>query len=266
MATFLNGKTGRGLLLAAGLLAIVALGPVAVFALVAAIVLACIIELASFFCLLNEERLKRGADVAIMAQATVVTLGAFAAVSVINNYGLWLTMVIVAAVYCENAAAQIFGKKFGHTKLAPRHSPNKTVEGALFGWVGGAIAGTIFLGLAWWLGDAGDQIVKDWLRWLIVVVVAPLLAELGDWLESRMKRLVGVKDSSELTSQTSSWLLRAASLSWLFGRQGGALDKTDSLWFVMMVAMLVLMAPWEICFTVLVGSVSFALGHFMARS
>lgn len=266
MATFLNGKTGRGLALAAGLLVIVALGPTAVFALVAVIVLACVIELVSFFCLLNEKRLKHGADVAIMAQATIVALGTFAAVSLVNNYGLWLTMVVVATVYCENASAQIFGKKFGYTKLAPRYSPNKTVEGAVFGWIGGTTAGAIFLGLAWWLGDAGDQIVANWLRWLIVIVIGPILAEFGDWLESRTKRLVGVKDSSELTSQTNFCLIRAASLSWLFGRQGGALDKTDSLWFVMTVAMLVLMAPRELCFVVLVGSISFAAGYFMARS
>lgn len=230
VATFFRSKTGRGLLLAAGLLIAVASGPTTVFVLLALVALACMVELASFT-LFSEFTQKKGALLAVALQGLIVTVGVIATLYVIDRYGLWATMVVVAAVYLENAGAQIFGKKYGRRPLAPRYSPNKTLEGAAYGWVCGSLGGLIFLGLAMWRDSIETPLV-----WLIVVLVAPPLAELGDWVESRMKRLVGVKDSSDLTRDGTRFI-RIVSLSWLFGRQGGALDKTDSLWLVLCVVL-----------------------------
>ena len=252
MATFFSGKTGRGIALAIGLLAIVALGPVAVFILIWLVTLACLAEIGSFIAYDKDILWRRWNDptvVTVVIQGGIVVAGAVAASAVVGSYGLWLTMVIVAAVFIENAVAQVAGKRFGRTKLAPRYSPNKTVEGALWGWLGGSIAGAIALGLAWWLGGAGDQITTNWKQWLVVIVIAPPFAEVGDWLESRTKRLVGVKDSGELTRDDDSQLVRVVSLSSVWGRQGGALDKTDSLWFVMVSSFIVLATFWQIGLT-----------------
>ena len=225
MATFFRNKTGRGLLLAAGLLIIVALGPQAVFALIFIVLLACTVELASF-AHFSEFTQRKGVLTAVVLQGGIVAFGALALIYVIDQYGLGLTMVIVAAVYCENAGAQIFGKKYGRTPLSPRYSPSKTLEGAAWGWVCGFVCGLIFLGFAVWQGTVESPLV-----WVVVAAVAPPLAELGDLIESRMKRLVGVKDSGDLTREGPRFV-RVVSLSGLFGKQGGALDKTDSLWLV----------------------------------
>ncbi|HMS93161.1 MAG TPA: phosphatidate cytidylyltransferase [Candidatus Saccharibacteria bacterium] len=159
-------------------------------------------------------------------QGAIVAFGALALMYIIDQHGLGLTMVIVAAVYCENAGAQIFGKKYGRTPLSPRYSPNKTLEGAMWGWVCGSVCGLLFLALAVW-----QNAVESPMIWVVVAAIAPPLAELGDLIESRMKRLVGVDDSGDLT-RGSTRFVRIASLSGLFGKQGGALDKTDSLWLV----------------------------------
>lgn len=225
MATFFRNKTGRGLLLAAGLLIIVALGPQAVFVLLFVILLACAVELASF-AHFSEFTQRNGALTAVALQGAIVVFGALALMYIIDQHGLGLTMVIVAAVYCENAGAQIFGKKYGRTPLSPRYSPNKTLEGAMWGWVCGSVCGLLFLALAVW-----QNAVESPMIWVVVAAIAPPLAELGDLIESRMKRLVGVDDSGDLT-RGSTRFVRIASLSGLFGKQGGALDKTDSLWLV----------------------------------
>ena len=264
MATFFHSKTGRGLLLAAGLLTIIALGPMMVFLLIAVIVLACLVELTGMvYCLEAQARPKQtlAAIVAIVLQGLIVFVGAVMAVDVIDRHSLWAALIMVAAVYCENAGAQIFGKKFGRTPLAPRHSPNKTLEGAAYGWVCGIFGGIVFLALAVWSGGVD---LDNVLTWLAIVVIVPPVAEIGDWIESRMKRLVGVKDSSDLTRDNTRFI-RIVSLSWLFGRQGGALDKTDSLWLAVGVTWLMLAAPWLV-YGMLIGVVGFVVAYTMARS
>lgn len=254
MATFFRNKTGRGLLLAAGLLTVVALGQTAVFMLVALVVLACVVELASF-AHFSEFTQKKSALLAVAVQALIVAIGALAVIYVVDRYGLWATMIIVAAVYCENAGAQIFGKKLGRTPLAPRYSPSKTVAGAVYGWICGFLGGLVFLVLAMWFDDIESPLV-----WLAVAFVAPPVAEMGDWVESRMKRLIGVKDSSDLTRDSTPFV-RTFSLSWLFGRQGGALDKTDSLWLVACVSLFALHSPGA----ALGGVVAFVAAYAMGR-
>lgn len=263
MATFFNSKTGRGIALAIGLLAVVALGSMAVFALTALVVLACLIELASFMHVPSARTRPRGTDLAVATQTSIVIGGGLAAVLLIDGRGLWMTMAVIAAVFVENAAAQIGGKKFGRTKLAPRYSPNKTVEGALFGWVFGSLAGAIALALAWRLGGAGDEITAQWREWLIVVIFTPPLAEAGDWVESRLKRFVGVKDSGDLTRTSSSRFIRIVSLSSLFGRQGGALDKTDSLWICLVFATAFLTAPAITMATLIVATAVGGVAGFL---
>lgn len=237
VATFFHTKTGSGLLLAVGLLAVVALGPMAVSALIALVFMACVVELALFAYFIKSNQVKNAYG-ALVLQSLIVTGGALAMTYVVHSYGSWLTMIVVAAVYCENAGAQIFGKVFGRTKLAPRYSPNKTLEGAVAGWVCGNIAGIALLVLAslW-----PNEVEVTW-EWAWIALAAPPLAEFGDWIESRLKRRVGVKDSGDLTKMSTP-VIRILGLSWLLHRQGGALDKTDSLWFVMCIVPWMLISP-----------------------
>lgn len=117
------------------------------------------------------------------------------------------TMVVMGGTWMADSGAYAFGKSMGRHKLAPRLSPNKTIEG----YVGGILVGTLLaIGLAT-LFDLSLPLAL--VMGLIVSVISPA----GDLLISLIKREAGVKDSG----------------TFLPGH-GGALDRTDSMiWSVM---------------------------------
>ena len=116
---------------------------------------------------------------------------------------LFLLMLTVMA---SDTAQYYSGRLFGRRPLAPAISPKKTVEGAVGGFVGGAVILAV-VG-AWWL--PGVPIAFRAL--LGVVIVALGIA--GDLFESMLKRSAGVKDSSALIPG-----------------HGGVLDRIDALLF-----------------------------------
>ncbi|MCA9902759.1 MAG: phosphatidate cytidylyltransferase [Anaerolineae bacterium] len=118
---------------------------------------------------------------------------------------LWLLLVLVLT-WGTDIFAYFGGRLWGKTKLAPRISPKKTVEGALAGYLGGAGLGALLLGLNGQLEIATA----------LIVLLGPVAAILGDLVESALKRAFNVKDSH--LSQLN-----------LFPGHGGVLDRTDSL-------------------------------------
>jgi phosphatidate cytidylyltransferase len=111
------------------------------------------------------------------------------------------------------------GTTVGRTPLARRISPSKTVEGSLGGLACGAAAVPL-LSLAFDLDiDIGALIP--------LAILVPLAAQLGDLVESLLKRSTGVKDASVLVPG-----------------HGGVLDRLDSLLFV--VPMVYYYAIWVI--------------------
>ena len=122
------------------------------------------------------------------------------------DQGVEWVLLAMLAVMSTDAAAYAGGRLLGRHQLAPSVSPNKTVEGALFGWLGG-FGATIAL----------DQIFGlDVAIWPLVLlaIVLPVLSQLGDLVESLFKRAMDVKDSSNLIPG-----------------HGGVLDRLDSLLF-----------------------------------
>lgn len=118
-----------------------------------------------------------------------------------DTHGLALLIWSFIITWSTDIGAYFAGRRFGRRKLAPRISPNKTVEGLL----GGIAAATIFGG-AWslWTGLGAAL--------LALGPVLAVAAQGGDLFESSMKRRAGVKDSG----------------TWLPGH-GGALDRLDGL-------------------------------------
>jgi phosphatidate cytidylyltransferase len=97
---------------------------------------------------------------------------------------LWLVLVVVAA----DVGAYFVGRRIGGRKLWPAVSPGKTWSGAVGGLVFAGATGLIFGLLAGW------PPVRIGLLSLGIAVCS----QLGDLLESAVKRRFSVKDSSRL--------------------------------------------------------------------
>jgi phosphatidate cytidylyltransferase len=114
-----------------------------------------------------------------------------------------------------DSAAYFVGRAFGRRKLAARVSPGKTVEGALAGLVGAAGAGAL---MGWWIGQGGPAVGMPFVLnvWTVtgIGVVVGAAGQVGDLVESVLKRDAGVKDSGALLPG-----------------HGGALDRLDALFF-----------------------------------
>jgi phosphatidate cytidylyltransferase len=119
--------------------------------------------------------------------------------------GLAWALTVILATWVGDSAAYLTGRAFGRRKLAPRLSPNKTIEGGLGGLIGSLVVGGLaFLvfGLgAWWIGA-------------FVGFVIGVAGQVGDLVESFLKRQAGVKDSGTLIPG-----------------HGGILDRIDALLF-----------------------------------
>ncbi|MFL5869449.1 MAG: phosphatidate cytidylyltransferase [Solirubrobacterales bacterium] len=121
------------------------------------------------------------------------------------DHGAALLLDVVVATFVSDTAAYAGGRMFGRHRLAPALSPNKTLEGLAFGFVGGAM-GFWFAGL-----------YQDWMSGLAALAIGvcvAALAPIGDLFESMIKRDLAVKDSGTV-----------------FGPHGGILDRLDAILF-----------------------------------
>ncbi len=100
-----------------------------------------------------------------------------------------LLMALLAIVWLGDTAAWAVGKAIGRHKLAPTVSPKKTWEGAAAGFAAGMIAMAVWSLLR--LGELRPEL-------LAIAAVTAVAAQLGDLVESVIKRGSGVKDSSNL--------------------------------------------------------------------
>lgn len=129
----------------------------------------------------------------------------------INNIPLML--LLVGAVVLVDIGAYAVGRTFGGPKIAPSISPSKTWSGLLGGVIGATIALLVYFG---WGGSAASD--RNLPGMTMVVEMLPfgaaiaIVAQVGDFFESWLKRRAGLKDSSNLIPG-----------------HGGVLDRVDGL-------------------------------------
>ena len=118
--------------------------------------------------------------------------------------------ILLALVWATDTGSYFVGRAFGKTPLAPSISPSKTREG----FFGGLLLSLTFSSVLILLNVIDSRL-------LIVAVLVHVLVVLGDLIESKLKRLTSVKDSSHLIPG-----------------HGGFLDRCDGLFFAMPFAIL----------------------------
>jgi len=125
-----------------------------------------------------------------------------------RNVGLQFIVYALLIVWSTDSGAYFTGRKFGKNKLWPEISPNKTVEG----FVGGILTAIVTTGIM----QIFFPFDKPWFIFIIVTVISSIFGQLGDLVESAIKRHYDVKDSGKLLPG-----------------HGGILDRFDSLLFVL---------------------------------
>ncbi len=134
-----------------------------------------------------------------LAAGTLAVVPAWCALGLIHssepNGHIWL-FIALAIVWAADSGAYFAGRHFGGRwfagrKLAPRISPNKTLEGLL----GGLAAGLLVAGIGALIAGAG---VSQLPGVLLVAIFTVLFSVVGDLFESLLKRHVGAKDSGDV--------------------------------------------------------------------
>jgi phosphatidate cytidylyltransferase len=126
-----------------------------------------------------------------------------------------LVAFLLVVVWAGDIAALYVGRNWGRHLLSPTLSPKKTWEGSLGSVVGSLLAAGALLALAGWLAQwdsAKLSYPEDIWYWLGLAVGLNIAAQVGDLVESALKRSVGVKDSGALLPG-----------------HGGVLDRIDAL-------------------------------------
>ncbi|HKR26470.1 MAG TPA: CDP-archaeol synthase, partial [Acidobacteriaceae bacterium] len=132
-----------------------------------------------------------------------------------QDNGPSLLLFLFCAVWCGDVAALYIGRAFGRFHLAPTLSPNKTWEGSIAS-VAGSIGITVLL-----LYIANQLTLRNvdalsypgnLVHWIVLAVLVNIGAQVGDLVESAIKRGANVKDSGHLLPG-----------------HGGMLDRIDAL-------------------------------------
>lgn len=131
----------------------------------------------------------------------------------IKDYNPKIIIGLFILIWTNDTFAYLVGKSIGKHKLFERVSPKKTIEGFLGGVVFAAFAGFLISKL--YIRPNPDFSQKSILIWTIIALIVSIFGTIGDLIESKFKRIAGVKDSGTIMPG-----------------HGGVLDRLDSVIFV----------------------------------
>lgn len=122
-----------------------------------------------------------------------------------NQFKPEILIGIFIIIWTNDTFAYLVGKSIGKTKLYEKISPKKTLEGFFGGLVFAVIAGIII---------AIYYTKQPLYIWISLALITGIFGTLGDLIESKFKRIAGVKDSGKIMPG-----------------HGGILDRLDSIIF-----------------------------------
>jgi phosphatidate cytidylyltransferase len=137
----------------------------------------------------------------------IIPIIIFTKIPFINNqYVPEIIISILVIIWANDTFAYLVGITMGKNKLFERISPKKTIEGFVGGVIFAIVAGIIL---------AEFYLHEPTIRWIIIAMIVSAFGTLGDLIESKFKRIAGVKDSGNIMPG-----------------HGGFLDRLDSIIFV----------------------------------
>jgi phosphatidate cytidylyltransferase len=121
-----------------------------------------------------------------------------------NTYGFLALILLFAIVWTTDILGYFAGRAIGGPKLLPAISPKKTWSGAIVGTLGAMIVAVL---VANYFGAFNTTAI------VLIALLLSIMAQLGDLLESWVKRRFGAKDASHLIPG-----------------HGGVMDRLDGFW------------------------------------
>lgn len=122
-------------------------------------------------------------------------------------YQIYFPIIVIGSMWVNDTMAYLVGSFIGKTPLS-KISPKKTWEGT----IGGIILATTIVGFVSYINDDWFVFGQSLVFWIVLALIATIAGTAGDLLESKLKRMAGVKDSGSLMPG-----------------HGGFLDRFDSL-------------------------------------
>lgn len=131
----------------------------------------------------------------------------------IKDYNPKIIIGLFLLIWTNDTFAYIVGKSIGKHKLLERISPKKTIEGFLGGIIFAIFAG--YLISKYYISPKPEFSQQSILIWTSIATIVGIFGTIGDLIESKFKRIAGVKDSGNIMPG-----------------HGGVLDRLDSVIFV----------------------------------
>ena len=131
----------------------------------------------------------------------------------LDGFNPKIIISIFILIWTNDTFAYIVGKSIGKHKLIEKISPKKTIEGFIGGVIFSIIAAILIS--EFYIQPKINHHNISLFIWIISAVIIGIFSTLGDLIESKFKRIAGVKDSGNIMPG-----------------HGGILDRLDSIIFV----------------------------------
>ncbi|MBK9736338.1 MAG: phosphatidate cytidylyltransferase [Saprospiraceae bacterium] len=131
----------------------------------------------------------------------------------------YLNIILISLIWVNDSFAYIFGSRLGKNKMFERISPKKTWEG----FIGGGMCTLI---AAYFVDQNYNEFTVTF--WMITALIVWVIGTLGDFVESSVKRNLGVKDSGTILPG-----------------HGGILDRFDSFIYILPFILLLLLNSYQ---------------------